>query len=132
MRRTILVVEDSQPCASTIEITLQSIRGIEVVQAPSGLHALEYLSKSESAAVGALITDLNMPVMDGFELIRRVRSNLRYARLPIIVLSGDSDPGTPERIRQLGADAYFVKPYSPSEVRNRIEELVNGYHSEAR
>ena len=127
MRRTILVVEDSQPCASTIEITLQSIGGIEVVQAPSGLHALEYLSRPESAAVGALVTDLNMPVMDGFELIRRVRSIHRYARLPIIVLSGDSDPGTPERIRLLGADAYFVKPYSPNEVRNRIEELVNEY-----
>ena len=129
MRRTILIVEDSHQCASTIEIALQTIRGIEVVQASNGLRALEYLSSPESANVSALVTDLNMPSMDGFELVQTVRSSCRYARLPIIVLSGDTDPGTPERIRRLGADAYFVKPYSPAEVRNRVEELLNAYET---
>jgi CheY-like chemotaxis protein len=65
--------------------------------------------------------------MDGFELIETVRSDPRYGRLPIIVLSGDTDPSTPERVRRLGANAFFSKPYSPAEVRNKVKELVNAH-----
>ena len=68
-----------------------------------------------------------MPLMDGFELIERLRSGDRHERLPVIVLSGDTDPETPGRIRRLGADAFFAKPYSPTEVRNKVEELLNAF-----
>ncbi len=75
--------------------------------------------------IGALVTDLNMPRMDGFELIERVRAQVRYARLPIIVVSGDADPRTPDRLARLGVDAFFSKPYSPAEVRRKLEQLLN-------
>ena len=64
--------------------------------------------------------------MDGFELIEKVRSSHEKARLPIIVISGDTDPRTPERIYRLGADAYFSKPYSPTQVRQKLEQLLDG------
>jgi CheY-like chemotaxis protein len=64
-----------------------------------------------------------MPAMDGFELIERVRA--RSDRLPIVVVSGDTDPATPERLRRLGVDAYFPKPYSPLQVKRKVEELLN-------
>ena len=67
--------------------------------------------------------------MSGFDLIRRVREQPGYAHVPILVISGDSDPGTPERIRALGANAFFPKPYSPSAVRKKLETLLNAIPS---
>lgn len=77
------------------------------------------------ARVCALVTDLNMPVLDGFELIARIRSDQRYIGLPIIVVSGDIDPATPERVTRLGVDAFFAKPYSPAIVQRALENLLN-------
>jgi len=73
----------------------------------------------------ALVTDLHLPLMDGFELIELLRSDSRTARLPIVVISGDSDPNTPERLYRLGANAYFGKPYSPAKVRQKVEQLLD-------
>jgi CheY-like chemotaxis protein len=71
------------------------------------------------------VLDLHMPAMDGFELIRRIRGDARYARVPIIVVSADTDPRTPERTYRLGANAYFSKPCSPASVRHKLEELLD-------
>jgi CheY-like chemotaxis protein len=72
-----------------------------------------------------MVTDLHMPGMDGFELIERVRADQRYTELPIIVISGCTDPGTPGRVVELGANAFFEKPYSPVRVRATLEHLLN-------
>src|SRR5688572_18589094 len=125
MGRIVLIVEDTQQYASSLEIALSGISGLEVAYAATGAAALRYLESANGPAVCAMLTDLNMPQMDGFELIRLVRKTDRFARLPIIVLSGDTDPRTPARTRDLGADAYFPKPYSPTEVRNKLEQLLH-------
>ena len=122
--RTVLIVEDAESCATTLEIALLAIPDIHVRVAPTGGQALEMLA-SAGGRICALVTDLNMPSMDGFELIERVRSDSRTALLPIVVISGDSDPRTPERIYRLGANAYFGKPYSPAQVRQKVEQLLD-------
>jgi CheY-like chemotaxis protein len=127
MDRTVLIAEDTEHSASTLEIALLAIPNVAVAHASGGSEALKLLRTLEPAAVCALVTDLHMPAMDGFELIETVRSDPRYGRLPIIVLSGDTDPSTPERVRRLGANAFFSKPYSPAEVRNKVKELVNAH-----
>ena len=127
MGRTVLIVEDTAHSTSTLEVALLTVADIEVVVAADGRQALEFLNHSGETGPKVLVTDLNMPRLDGFELIERVRRDRRYQRLPIIVLSGDTDPRTPERLRRLGADAFFTKPYSPGEVRAKIEELLNAY-----
>ncbi len=66
-----------------------------------------------------------MPRMDGFELIRRIRGNHKLSGTPIIVVSADTDPETPERIAQLGVSAYFPKPFSPAQVRRKVEQLLD-------
>jgi CheY-like chemotaxis protein len=66
-----------------------------------------------------------MPRMDGFEFIERIRAQPRHQRLPIIVVSGDTDPGTPERLESIGANAFFPKPYSPAQVRLKLEQLLD-------
>ncbi len=123
-QRTVLIVEDAEPSAATLEIALLAIPGIAVRVVPCPRQALAMLESAE-AEVNALVTDLHMPHMDGFELVGKVRSLDRYRALPIVVISGDSDPMTPERIFRLGADAYFPKPFSPAQVRQKVEQLLN-------
>ena len=120
--RTVLIVEDSDTSADTLEIALLSLPDVSVAHAASGRKAWQLI---QNEAVAAIVTDLHMPHMDGFELIERVRAAGGAAHVPIIVISGDSDPGTPEKVRRLGADAYFAKPYSPAAVRETLERLLH-------
>ena len=122
--RVVLIVEDSQPMAVTLEIALLSIPGLDVAHAGSAQEALGYLEDADGETVGAVITDLNMPRMDGYQLIEHIRSHPRYARLPIIVLSGETDPNAPQRAKAAGADFYFAKPCSPAVVKVAVEQLV--------
>jgi len=118
----VLIVEDSDTSADTLEIALLALPDVSVAHAATGRKAWQLI---QNQVVAAIVTDLHMPHMDGFELIERVRAAGGAARVPIIVISGDSDPGTPERVRRLGADAYFAKPYSPAAVRETLERLLH-------
>jgi CheY-like chemotaxis protein len=120
----VLIVEDSENSAATLEIAFLGIPGVSVRLASSGLEALRILN-GDGGGVRAVVTDLNMPRMDGFELIRRIRQNQKLNATPIIVVSADTDPNTPDRIAQLGVSAFFPKPYSPSQVRRKLEQILN-------
>ena len=124
MIRKILIVEDLEICTATLEIALLKVPGLIVKSATSAEQALRLMADGDGD-IAALITDIHLPKMDGFQLIERVRSQPRFDHLPILVISGDSDPNTPRRLQALGADAYYLKPYSPAEVRQKIEELIN-------
>jgi DNA-binding response OmpR family regulator len=124
MIRKILIVEDIEICAATLEIALLRLPKLAVKSATSAEQALRLMSDGDGD-IAALITDIHLPKMDGFELIQEVRSQPRFSHLPILVISGDSHPNTPSRLRSLGVDAYFPKPYSPAEVRQRLEELIH-------
>ena len=121
----VLIVEDSENSAAMLEIAFLGIPGLDVLMAPSAVEALRILDGGPGA-VGAIVTDLNMPRMDGYELIRRVRADKRLSGMPIIVVSADTDPATPERIAALGVEAYFPKPFSPALVRRKLEQILDG------
>jgi two-component system chemotaxis response regulator CheY len=123
MPGTVLIVEDRDSVAP-LEIALASIKGIAIQIASNGRDALRLLA-APSVQLAAVITDLHLPYVDGFELIATIRTHERYSRLPIVVVSGDGHPDTPERVRHLGADAFFPKPYSPAEIRHRLEGLLH-------
>jgi len=118
----VLVIEDAEDCSATLDIALHAVAGISVKFAASAEEAWHILSRQR---VCAIITDLHLPDMDGFDLVSRVRSESRYAAIPILVISGDSDPNTPARVLRLGANAFFPKPYSPIAVRQKLEELIH-------
>jgi CheY-like chemotaxis protein len=124
MVQTVLIVEDDENVAP-LEIALASMHGVRVLILKNGREAAELLRRN-SLDLAAVITDLQLPYVDGFELIEIIRAQARYSDLPIVVLSGDSHPDTPERLRLLGANAFFPKPYSPSDVRHTLEDLLNG------
>jgi len=123
----VLIVDDAEQCAETLEVALFGLPGVDIVATRSGEAALRIMTERR---ICAFITDLHLPRMSGFDLIRRVREVPGYARVPILVISGDSDPGTPARTRALGADAFFPKPSSPSAVRQKLETLLNAIHSQ--
>jgi CheY-like chemotaxis protein len=123
MAQTVLIVEDSETTAA-LEIVLGKLAGMKLVVMKNGRDACRFL-QTEEDELAAIITDLNLPYVDGFELIELVRSHSRYFDLPIVVLSGNSSPDTPERVRLLGANAFFAKPYSPVKVLETLEALLD-------
>lgn len=122
--RGVLIVEDSENSAAMLEIAFSAIPDVSVHLAPSPIEALQILNNG--MPVQAIVTDLNMPRMDGYELIRRVRQNHKLAATPIIVVSADTDPNTADRIRALGVEAFFPKPFSPAQVRRKLEQILDG------
>ena len=89
--RTVLIVEDAESCATTLEIALLAIPHMNVRVAPTARQALDLLAKG--GGICAVVTDLNLPSMDGFELIERVRSNQNVEIwVRILPLSGMPDP----------------------------------------
>jgi CheY-like chemotaxis protein len=121
--RSVLIVDDSESAMAALEVALLAIPGLAVITAASGAEALRILD--HSADVAAVITDLNMPRMDGYELIRRLRGDSRLSATPVVVISADTDPLTPGRVAQLGISAYFAKPFSPAEVRRKVEQILD-------
>ena len=92
--------------------------------ARSAFEALRILRRS-GPTVRAIVTDLNMPRMDGFEMIRQIREDHALSATPIIVVSADTDPDTPGRIAELGVSAFFPKPYSPAQVTRKLEQILD-------
>ena len=121
--RVILIVEDSETCAETLQIALESMPGLKAMVLRSPGAALAAL-RNEANDIAALVTDLHMPQHDGFELIRQLRAEARFAGMPVLLISGDSDPQLSQRALEHGADAFFAKPYSPAAVRRKLEQLL--------
>jgi CheY-like chemotaxis protein len=121
----VLIVEDSESSAVMLEIAFLGIPGVSVRIVGSAAEALRILGGG-TEAVRVMVTDLNMPRMDGYELIRRVRADERLSGMPIIVVSADTDPATPQRVGALGVEAFFPKPFSPALVRRKLEQLLDG------
>src|ERR1051325_8106291 len=94
--RAVLIVDDSENNAATLEIAILRVPGVSVRMASSAVEALRILDRDDG--IDAVVTDLNMPRMDGFEFIRRIRSDNRLSATPIIVVSADTDPQTTYRI----------------------------------
>jgi DNA-binding response OmpR family regulator len=122
MTRNVLIVEDTELCRDTLEVALMKVPNLAVQSVTTAEEALEWLDANE---VCALVTDLHLPQMNGFELIEAVRGRPWRSSLPILVISGDSDPRIPARLANLGANAFFSKPYSPAEVRHKLEQLID-------
>ncbi len=120
---TVLIVDDTELSTATLEVACSGIPGVEVRSVSSAREAVRILDDRD-APVRAVLTDIRMPAMDGFDLIRFIRSHRRHARTPIIVVTADTDPDTPERTSRLGANAFFGKPFSPRAVRRTLEELL--------
>jgi len=110
MSKRILTIDDSKTMRDMLMLTLQD-SGFEVIQAVDGQDGIEVLAREKN--VDVIITDINMPKMDGYGVLEHVRKNPLYDATPILVLTTESDTEKKERARGLGATGFIVKPFNP-------------------
>ncbi len=116
-----LVVEDSPTMRQLIVLALRKLPGLEVVEANDGVDALKTLA---SGKVDILLTDINMPIMDGLKLVKRVRSDSVHAAIPIVIITTEGADEDRSRALALGANAYITKPIQPAQVTAKVRELL--------
>jgi two-component system, chemotaxis family, chemotaxis protein CheY len=116
----ILIVEDSKASRELITATVESISGLEAIPTSSGLEALKLLPQHSFSLI---ITDINMPDINGLELIRFVKQNPALRDTPLFIVTTEGREKDRDRGLALGAAEYLVKPFSP----RSLEELVRRY-----
>jgi two-component system, chemotaxis family, chemotaxis protein CheY len=121
MGQEILVVDDSATVRKFVSVSL-SMQGFTVVSACDGMDALE---KLPSGKFNLVITDLNMPNMDGFGLIRALRENQEYREIPIIILTSLADEANKELGSKLGVQSYLIKPFSLEKIQYEVSKYLN-------
>jgi two-component system chemotaxis response regulator CheY len=119
--RTILVVDDSSTTRSLVASHLSESGDYDIVEAASGFEALKTLP---SLKVDLIITDINMPDINGLELISFVRENPIYEHIPTIIISTEDSEEDRKRGMELGARSYLVKPFTGEQLRDAVEKVM--------
>jgi two-component system, chemotaxis family, chemotaxis protein CheY len=116
-----LVVEDSPMMRQLVVFALSRISGVEVTEADDGVDGLRKLA---SGKFDIVLTDINMPIMDGLKLIQRVRLDPVHKNTPIVVITTEGGREDRERALRLGANAYVTKPIQAPRVMAIVRELL--------
>ena len=120
MSKTILTVDDSRTMRDMLRLALTDA-GFDVLQAEDGVHGLEVL---QGEMPDVIVTDINMPRMDGYGFIEGVRSDPRCRTIPILVLTTESSPEKKMRARDAGATGWIVKPFNPEKLVEAIRRVA--------
>ena len=120
MTKTVLTVDDSRTMRDMLHMAL-SEAGYRVVQAVDGVNGLEVL---EGEMPDVIVTDINMPRMDGFGFIEGVRRDARHRATPILVLTTESDGAKKARAKQAGATGWIVKPFNPAKLVDALRRVA--------
>jgi len=118
----ILVVDDSSSMREMVTYTLKSA-GHSVMSAPDGAEALK-IAEADAGQFDLVITDINMPVMDGLTLIRELRGLKQYSYRPILVLSTESSAETKSAGKAAGATGWIVKPFDPDQLLGVVGKVL--------
>ncbi|PYQ61140.1 MAG: response regulator [Acidobacteria bacterium] len=117
-----LIVEDSPTMRQLISFSLKRFRNAKIIEAVDGLDALRKLTGGDK--IDLILTDINMPVMDGLKLVSMVRHNASLKNIPIIIITTEGAEEDRERGLALGANAYIAKPIQSSHLIKTISELL--------
>ncbi len=117
----VLIVEDSRATRELLASTVEAVDGVEVHTAVSGFEALKVLPRFRFSLI---ITDINMPDLNGLELINFVKKNPNYRETPLFVVTTEGREHDRERGLQLGANEYVVKPFAPDELSSLVKQYL--------
>ena len=120
MSKTILTVDDSASMRQMVKITLAGA-GYQVVEAENGADGL---TKAKASPANMVVTDLNMPVMDGLTFIRELRKLPEYRGVPLIFLSTESDAGVKAQAKEAGATGWIVKPFQAEQLLAVVKKVL--------
>ena len=122
MSKTVLTIDDSRTMREMLNHALVEA-GYTVLQAVDGVEGLEVL-EANGGSVDVVITDINMPRLDGFGVIEGVRANPAHRATPILVLTTESDAAKKERARSAGATGWIVKPFNPVKLVDAVRRVA--------
>jgi two-component system chemotaxis response regulator CheY len=118
---TCLVVEDSPMMRQLLVFALARIKRIQVTEAEDGVDALRKLATNR---YDLIMSDINMPIMDGLKLVKRIRSDANHSSTPIIIITTEGSTEDRQRAMALGANAYITKPIQAPQVIQKVKELL--------
>jgi two-component system chemotaxis response regulator CheY len=127
--KNVLVVEDSKSIRSMIRVSLEEAGGFYAVEAGNGFEALKTLP---TRRFDLIITDINMPDINGLELIGYVKSNPAYRDIPLIIVSTEKSEEDKKRGISLGASGYVVKPFRKEELMSMVTKVLETAARDAR
>jgi two-component system chemotaxis response regulator CheY len=116
-----LVVEDSPMMRQLLVFALARVKRIQVTEAEDGVDALRKLAAQK---FDLILTDINMPVMDGLKLVKRIRADAQHAGTPIVVITTEGSTEDRQRAMALDANAYITKPIQAPQVIQKVKELL--------
>jgi two-component system chemotaxis response regulator CheY len=117
----VLIVEDSPTMRQLLSFILKRIKGVNVVEAKDGVDALKKMSVNKFDLV---ITDINMPIMDGLKLVNLIRKDDIHKNVPIIIVTTEGGQEDKERAMALGANAYITKPIQSTHVLDIVKQYL--------
>ncbi|MBI4823265.1 MAG: response regulator [Nitrospirae bacterium] len=119
--KNILIVEDSTTTRAMIRSLLEDTGDFDMVEAATGFDALKKLPTKN---FDLIITDINMPDINGLEFISFVKSDPRYANIPLLIVSTEKSEEDKKRGMALGANAYITKPFKAKELQDMVKDLL--------
>ncbi|BAI72979.1 two-component response regulator [Azospirillum sp. B510] len=119
VKKKVMTVDDSRTMRDMVSFTLKGA-GYDVVEAADGQQAMSAIATTK---VDLVITDLNMPVMDGLTLIRRLRAIPAHRTLPILMLTTEADDAKKAEGRAAGATGWIVKPFNPDKLVSVVQKV---------
>ncbi|NVB42172.1 response regulator [Pseudenhygromyxa sp. WMMC2535] len=117
-----LVVEDSPPMRKMIVFALSRVRELDVIEADDGVDALRRIAGTK---FDIIITDINMPILDGLKLVKRLRADENYKDVPIVIITTEGAAEDRQRALTLGANAYITKPIQAQQVISLVREILS-------
>ena len=120
MKKKVLTVDDSRTIRNMLLVTLNNA-GFETIQAEDGVEGLEVL---EECNPDVIVTDINMPRMDGFGFIEGMRADPNHKATPVLVLTTESDAAKKQRARDAGATGWIVKPFDPAKLVDAVRRVA--------
>ena len=119
MTKTIMIVDDSASIRTVVGIALRG-EGYQVIEAKDGQDAVNKLTGQK---VNLIISDVNMPIMDGITFVKNVKQMPAYRFTPIIMLTTESDESKKRQGQEAGAKAWVVKPFKPEQMLSAVQRL---------
>jgi two-component system chemotaxis response regulator CheY len=122
-QKTILIADDSPAMRAMLVSAIEVLGEYRIVEASSGFEALRLLPREK---VDLILTDINMPDINGLELISYLRNNSNYRSIPVIIISTEGSQKDIDKGKRLGANEYLIKPFDPVRFQALISSYLNG------
>ena len=118
--KTVMVVEDVKNVRELLSLILKN-EGFDVIESENGQDAWNKLGGSD---IDMLITDLNMPLMNGFELVKKLRSSADFHLTPVVMVTSENQEPIKKKAKQLGVNEWLMKPLIPADLMNVVRRLI--------